>query len=666
MPVREMIWRARNAALQTLWRARAGGRWPARSLQSPQWSGGSVPLQAGHAAADAASVLATARDLLADGVWPVFGWTADLAGGSPDWFRDPVTGTRAPAHAYCFSIPFRDEHRVGNIKVLWEVSRLQHVTVLAAAYHLCGDTCFAERALQHLRSWWRDNPPLRGIHWTSGIELGLRLLSWTWTRRLLDRFEGVRQAFEADPDFQRQLHAHQAWIATFHSRYSSANNHLVAEMTGLLAAARAFPMFRESGRWAALAAAQLEREIERQTFPDGLNRELAGDYHVFVTELFLLAAVEAEVAGPSLSALYWERLRRMLDALAGTIDAAGRAARQADGDEGRGLLLGPPGAGPAAVLASGAAILDPAHWWPAASGTAGAFGAAVLASVAGAGRRPEGVRRTARPSLFADAGISILRDLEPGPEEIWCRFDHGPHGMAPMAAHAHADALSFELRCGGREILVDPGTYCYHGETDWRRYFCSTIAHNTLELDGRSQAEQAGPFLWESMPRAELTVCSGLCAGEVAIVGARHDGYLGAPCHALHRRQLRLDRAARCLSVTDWVEAEEPVGARLAFHLHSGVECDLNGSRAGLAWANASGERRSAMLALTPELEWSAHRGETGPTLGWYSPRFGQKEPTTTLVGSGQVQPGVKLQSAIIFLGTPYRSLASSSQRALA
>jgi hypothetical protein len=38
-------------------------------------------------------------------------------------------------------------------------------------------------------------------------------------------------------------------------------------------------------------------------------------------------------------------------------------------------------------------------------------------------------------------------------------------------------------------------------------------------------------------------------------------------------------------------------------------------------------------LSLPPELKWSAHRGETDPILGWYSPRFGVRQPITTLEG---------------------------------
>ena len=47
---------------------------------------------------------------------------------------------------------------------------------------------------------------------------------------------------------------------------------------------------------------------------------------------------------------------------------------------------------------------------------------------------------------------------------MWCRRDAGPHGYLSIAAHAHADALSIEVRHDGVDVLADPGTYCYHGD----------------------------------------------------------------------------------------------------------------------------------------------------------------------------------------------------------
>ena len=650
----EVAWRVRTMLVQSRWRVRAGARWPVPRAE-PRWAGGQLPLGTGIEAEGAEAVLAAAQALLEQGRWPVFTAEANLSGLEPDWFHDPATGKRAPASEYCFTVPHRDQRRVGNVKYVWEVSRLQHLTVLAAAYHLSGDVRFAERALAHLQSWWRANLPLRGIHWVSGIELGLRLLTWTWVRRLLARWPGVAACFEADPLFQRQLHAHQAWIATFYSRGTSANNHLVAEMAGLLAASRAFPIFAESDGWSRLAAAHLEREAERQTFPDGLNRELAGDYHCFVTELFLISGIEADIAGPPMSAAYWEAVKRMLTALAATVDVAGNGSRQGDGDDGRALLFTTPGKGTGTVLEAGGRLMGRPDWWPAATGD---VGAALLASM-GAEHRIDLPGPEARPSLFPDAGVSILRDLTPrpadvgpadvGPAEMWCRFDHGPHGFLRTAAHAHADALSFELRFGGREILVDPGTYCYHGERAWRTYFRSTIGHNTLQLAGRDQAEQAGPFLWRTRPEAELFSAFGLTSGPVACVEATHDGYRRTKPWMAHRRKLALNRAARSLEVIDSLDGDGSVDVRLAFHLHPSVDCRLEGARARLAWAAAEGPGE-ATIDLAPGLAWSAHRGETDPIMGWYSRQFGEREPTTALVGRGRIGAGEILRSRIVFV----------------
>ena len=44
---------------------------------------------------------------------------------------------------------------------------------------------------------------------------------------------------------------------------------------------------------------------------------------------------------------------------------------------------------------------------------------------------------------------------------------------------------------------------------------------------------------------------------------------------------------------------------------------------------------RSATLSLPDGLSWSLSRGATDPILGWYSPRFGEKQPAWAVVGEG-------------------------------
>ena len=340
---------------------RHAGRCPAFAARLPP-GGDDVPEEARVRLKEAAEGLLGGR-------WPVFGRERDDMAPAPDWFLDPSTGRRAPDRTYCFDIDHRDPAAVGNVKYVWEPSRHQHLTVLAAAYHLDGDERYAEAVATQLRSWWAANPFLSGIHWTSGIELGVRLLSWVWIRRLLDGWPGAGPLFEGNRVFLQQLHHHQEWLARLPSHGSSANNHLLAEMAGQFAAGCAFPWFPESTAWRETAAATLRRELARQTFACGLNRELATEYHGFVLELGFAAALEGELAGHRLGGQVWDTLRRMTDALAAVVDVRLRPPRQGDGDDGHGLLLDGPGYDRwASLLATGAALFGPAPWWPAVPG----------------------------------------------------------------------------------------------------------------------------------------------------------------------------------------------------------------------------------------------------------------------------------------------------------
>src|SRR5581483_9429287 len=120
---------------------------------------------------------------------------------------------------------------------------------------------------------------------------------WVWTRRLLADWPGAPALFEDNAEFTLQLYHHERWLAALYSRGSSANNHLIAEAAGLFIATTAFSGTPQRERWAALAAGILEQEAMSQTFPDGLNRELAFSYHGYVLGLLLVAAIEGEAGG---------------------------------------------------------------------------------------------------------------------------------------------------------------------------------------------------------------------------------------------------------------------------------------------------------------------------------------------------------------------------------
>lgn len=622
----EVVWRVEDRLRQEVWARRRFGApsfCPGTEVAVPAVSRDAVPEEARRA------LLSAAERLLA-GEWEVLGvLRRDMV--DPDWALDPTSGWSFPGQELAFRVEYRSRGDGRNVKAVWELSRHHHLSVLAAAWWLTGDERYATRAAEHLRSWWGANPVLTGVNWNSGIEIGIRLISWVWTRRLLEGWAGAPGLFEENPVARHQVYWHQRWLAAFPSRGSSANNHVVAEAAGQLVASCAFAWFRESGRWREDASALFCEQLARNTFESGLNREQAFEYLGLVTELGLVAAAEASAAGGGLGAETHRVLCRSLDALASVLDVTGRPPRYGDGDDGRALVTDDPGANRwTSLLTSGAALFGRQPWWPAGAADVrslwlGALGGSELG---GGGQRAE-----RRRSHFPDAGLTILRAAPDSVGEVWCRADGGPHGFGSIAAHAHADALSIEVRIDGIEVLADPGTYCYHSEPAFRRYFRSTLGHSTIELDGADQSAAGGPFMWTRHAQTQVHQASTDGPGPL-VWSASHDGYGRLAAPAVHRRRVCIEAVSGQIEITDEIETAGHHQARLAFHLGPTVSAELSADRAVLRWAGAHGEESEAVLVLPAALTWRGYRGSTDPVLGWYSAGFGRRQPATTLVGS--------------------------------
>jgi hypothetical protein len=338
----------------------------------------------------------------------------------------------------------------------------------------------------------------------------------------------------------------------------------------------------------------------------------------------------------------------MTDALAAIVDANGHPPRQGDGDDGVGLLLDHPAYDRwKGLLATGTRIFGPLPWWPklAEEDVRTALWTRAI-------KRPElsASRPSVRPNLFEDAGHVYLRAGSSN-EEIWCRCDHGPHGFLSIAAHAHADALSIEIRVGGVQVLADPGTYCYHGDPQWRAYFRSTRGHNTLELLGRDQSISGGPFLWTQQAETRLLAADGLDEqSPKARWQAEHTGYLaqGGPVHC---RTVILNRKRRILTIRDQLSrgTTEALPTRLAFHFGPEVDCQLAAGTALLSWPGGN-----ATLELSEALSWTLHRGEVHPPFGWFSPSFDRKIPSFSLLGTGESCESLPLISRLCFSGSEH------------
>ena len=588
----------------------------------------------------ARKALLHAADQLMDGHGEVFGIDRhDYV--DPDWFLDAASGVRAPQEAYAFDIPHRDQAVVGNIKNVWEPSRHHHLTVLAAAYWLSGDERYAERCAAHLRSWWKANPFLSGVHWTSGIELGIRLVSWTWVRRLLDGWSGAVDLFERQPG--RAAPARTTTRSTWRRCTRRARRPTTTWWPRPPACSWPPPRSRGSTRarrWRTTASSCSTREVDLQTFPSGINRELASEYHGLTLELALVGIAELDLAGRAVPAPLWDATVRMVDALAGLVDVEpahgppGRRRRRPRARRRR------PRRQPVG--------LDPRHR------RRGARRPAVVAVAARcrrahhhAGRRAATARRAPTgprcgPRASATPASCCMRTARGTRPEIWVRADDGPLGFLSIAAHGHADALALEVRHEGVDVIADPGTFCYHGDPEWRAWFRGTRSHATLELDGVDQAVSGGPFLWTRHVPTRRTELSDL--GDVVVWTAEHDGYRRLDDPATHRRTVRFSRSARALEVTDVVAVGRgPPGAPVVAARPAG----RGGARRRRGPSVVA--RRLGPAAARPDAVVDVHRGDADPVEGWYSPGFGRKVPASILVGTGHAGRGGALRCTLVF-----------------
>ncbi|MGQ0749522.1 MAG: alginate lyase family protein [Betaproteobacteria bacterium] len=600
-----------------------------------------VPLDPGSASC------VVAADRIAAGDFDIFALKGVTLGCPPRWNRDPRTGVVAPLR-FGKLLDYRDERLVGDIKYLWEPNRHLHIVTLAQACAISGAERYFHVLRVHLESWFDACPYGMGPNWSSALEAGIRLISWSTAWQILggaqSRFFRTAVGASLRKRWVKSVYQHAEFIYGHFSRYSSANNHLIGEAAGLFVAALTWPCWARAHDWRAAAREILERETLLQNSADGVNLEQAVSYQRFDLELLLLCRLAAEANGAPFAQAYGARLESMLEYLASIMDAGGHVPMIGDSDDAVILRLdhNPALCPYRSLLAIGALIFHRADFAEKARSPDG--NARWLVPDADAAFRNLDRSAATLPvkQAFPEGGYYVLGcDFETD-QEVRLVVDAGPLGYQTIAAHGHADALAFTLSVGGAEFFIDPGTYAYHTREEWRHYFRGTSAHNTVRVDGMDQSRSGGKFMWVQKARA---LCSHWSStAEQDIFEARHDGYLRLPDPVLHRRRITLDKQARRFMIEDSLEMRGTHTIELYFHCSE--QCRIEEAPQGYAIGHGS---RRILLALPqqPQGQRSIRRGSVAPILGWISRRFDEKHPSPTIAWRSRITGSAVLRSEI-------------------
>jgi hypothetical protein len=572
----------------------------------------------------------------------------DVFLGDPiDWNRDHGHGIPAPL-TYSQSIDYRDFRVTGDCKLVWEPSRHHHLVVLARAYRTTGEGRFAAEAVAQLRGWMDQCPFGRGMNWRSPLELGIRLINWVWTVEL------IRGSGLVSGEFQDRLlhnvYLHLWEITRKYSRGSSANNHLIGEAAGVFVASSFFRMLPDVDRWRDESRDLLCREIIAQSYDDGCTREQAFGYHLFVLQFYLVAGLVGRRTGRDFPQAYWQRLEKMFAFAAAMLEGGERAPMFGDADDGYVLDLGGRTIGFRGWVGAAAIVFgrsdfkalcpeypEPALW------------------LLGQENRPTFDALPSPPApvvgsrAFADSGYYLLQcgAEAGGAPAMSVLVDCGELGYTSIAAHGHADALSFSLRVNGRDVFVDPGTYDYFTFPEWRTHFRSTRAHNTVVVDGVDQSLMVGSFMWGKRANARCLAWAPSPGGGRIV--AEHDGYRRLRDPVVHRRSLELDGQTRRLTIRDDLETAGSHSVAIAFHCAE--ECSVRKEQSHTLIIEMPEETMA--MQLDDRLEVTIHTGAETPMAGWVSRGYHRKAPAPSIFAEGRIHGASAFVTTVQVLARP-------------
>ena len=613
------------------------GLFTAHVVPAPDFSGSSSCWLEGVAGVDQ-EAYCRAADRILEGKVDILSFKDVELGQVPHWTHNVLSGVKAPL-SFGKALDYRDATLVGDIKYIWVPNRHLQFVTLAQAYYLSGNKAYLDGIARQLGSWIEQSPYMMGPNWTSSLELAIRLINWSFAWHLIG---GVDSELFREPKGRElrdrwltTIYQHCHFIQDHFSRNSSANNHLLGEAAGLFVGTVTWPYWEKSRKWSQVAQDELSREMLKQNTEDGVNREQTIFYQQFVLDFFLIAVLVGRLNDIDFPDECWRRFESMLEFLASVMDVDGNVPMIGDADDGYVVKLSQEAdfCSYRSLLATGA-ILFSRPEFKLKAGRVDDKTRWLLGSLANSKFADIPTEKATLPvrQAFVDGGYYVMGlDWETA-NEARLIMDTGPLGYLGIAAHGHADALAVVLSVGGKEFLIDPGTYAYQSKRLWRDYFRGTAAHNTVRIDHQDQSVIGGNFMWlqKAQTNNEVWKSNQDCDRLVA----SHDGYQRLSDPVLHRREVVFDKQDKHIRITDTIECVQSHRVERLWHFSE--LCQVKHKDKEIVAVNDDVKIKLTLDNADSMIQLC--RGETDPPAGWVSRHFDVKVPTTTAILSDDIR----------------------------
>ena len=381
------------------------------------------------------------------------------------WSKDFKTGYVWPRGKAYYRYKIINYATCSDVKFPWDMSRCHHFLILGQAYLQTGEEKFAYKIKEDILDFEENNPFLHSVNWTCAMDVAIRAANWICGLALIYKSDTYRNDTQFQKVLVNCLSEHIFFIEhNLEKYYPYSGNHYIADLTGLLFL---YYLLGIEGNKFDYILNEYQREVLAQVRCSGFHFEMSTSDHKLVLEMVLKTFMLLKIKGVVVDADVEERIKSMVIFMSTIVKPDGKIPFIGDNDNGRFLPF---------TTTDYSDGLDIIKW------SRFAFPDLVL-------------DESAHSKYYPDERFAVLKNgnffvtIQNNPISRYA----GEKTNTLYGTHTHCDMLSFTLSDGRRNIIVDPGTYCYTSSPEIRFKYRGTQMHNTMcvdELDQQSQNRQ--------------------------------------------------------------------------------------------------------------------------------------------------------------------------------
>ena len=492
-----------------------------------------------------------------------------------NWYCDFKSGYRWDPKTFYLDIKYGDKEGI-DIKVPWELSRFQHLATLGEAHWLTGNEKYTREFLDEIEDWIENNPPQYGVNWRCAMDVAIRACNWILGFYYFKDSKEITEEFSMEFFKSLLIHGKHIEQNLEKSRRGFTSNHYLSNIVGLVYLGVFFKDSKIGQKWLKFGIQELKKEMQKQVYSGGCDFEASTCYHRLVLELFFFSTLLVVISNKDFNGRnyqevsenifgkeYIKRLYKMFEVVLYLLKPNGKMPQIGDNDNGRlHIFTDREILNMCYLLTSGSIFFKEPRFKVREFG----FCEEALWIFGKRGydawhRLEENNLKNIKSKSFPDAGWYVMRN-----NKDYCIISCGPNGQNGNGGHCHNDKLSFELMIDGKDIIVDPGTYVYTANQEWRNKFRSTAFHNTIMVDDREQNRFVENNVFSIKNDAKVNINKWESNENFDILDAQHSGYQRLKNPVLHRRKIIFNKKENFWIIKDILTGKGEHKFDLYFH----------------------------------------------------------------------------------------------------